>query len=197
MTKDFFKKYSPNPKELKQNKLLGILGDRLYRPSLWHLNRHSVAKAFAIGLFCAWLPLPFQTIIAATLAVYFSAHLPLSVVLVFITNPITIPPMFYFAYWLGNKLLLREVDNFNFELSWEWLMTGMLQVWQPLFFGSLILGIVSSIVGYIAIHVLWRHNIHCRWKERKAHRRLRQIKKRAAKQARKSQKKKSKQNNLA
>lgn len=188
MPKEFFKKYSPNPKQLKENKALGILGDHLYRPSLWHLNRHSVAKAFAVGLFCAWLPLPFQTVIAAILAIYFCAHLPLSVALVFLTNPITIPPMFYFAYSLGNKLLLKEAGDFNFELSWEWVSTGMLQVWQPLLFGSLILGIISSTLGYIIIHLIWRYNTKCRWQERKARRKQRKKKKLAvqlAKQAKK------------
>ncbi len=172
MPKAFFKKYSPNPKQLKKNKALNILGGHLYRESLWHLNRHSVAKAFAIGLFCTWLPFPFQTVIAASLAVYFCAHIPLSVALVFVTNPITIPPMFYFAYWLGNKILLREVGDFNLELSWEWFTTGLLQVWQPLLFGSLILGIISSVLGYITIQLLWRYNIKRRWAERKARRRL-------------------------
>ncbi len=183
MPKEFFKKYSPNPKQLKKNKALGILGDHLYRPSLWHLNRHSVAKAFAIGLFCTWIPFPFQTILAAILAIYFCAHIPLSIALVFITNPITIPPMFYFAYWLGNKLLLQEGGSFNFELSWEWFTTGMLQVWQPLLFGSLILGIISSILGYITIHLIWRYNIKKRWQERKARRKLRKKKKLEAKLA--------------
>jgi len=171
MPKEFFKKYSPDPNQLRKHKILGILGDRLYRPSLWHLNRHSVARAFAIGLFCTWLPFPFQSIIAATLAIFFIAHIPLSIALVFVTNPITIPPMFYFAYWLGNKLLLRKVGEFNFELSWEWFTTGMLQVWQPLLFGSLLLGIISSILGYICIHLLWRYNIKRRWQERKRCRR--------------------------
>lgn len=185
MPKEFFKKYSPDPKQLKKNKALAILGDHLYRPSLWHLNRHSVAKAFAVGLFCAWLPLPFQTLIAATLAVIFCAHIPLSVVLVFLTNPITIPPMFYFAHWLGNKLLLKEAGDFNFELSWEWLTTGMLQVWQPLLFGSLILGIISSTLGYVAIHLIWRYNIKLRWQKRKERRKLRKQNKLEAKLAKK------------
>jgi len=183
MPKKFFKRYSPNPASLRNNKALGFLGDRLYRPNLWHLNRHSVAKAFAIGLFCTWLPFPFQTVIAASLAIFYCANIPLSIVLVFITNPLTIPPMFYFAYRLGNKILMREGSDFNFQLSWEWLTTGMLQVWQPLLFGSLTLAIISSILGYITIQLLWRYNILRRWKERKE---LRKQEKKARKEKKQS-----------
>ncbi|MCK5902259.1 MAG: DUF2062 domain-containing protein [Cocleimonas sp.] len=189
MLKEFFKRYSPNPERLRKNKALNFLGERIYHPSLWHLNRHSVAKAFAVGLFCTWLPMPFQTVIAAALAIFFSAHIPLSIVLVFITNPITIPPMFYFAYRLGNRLLLREESDYSFELSWEWVATGMEQVWQPLLLGSLTLAAISSILGYISIHLVWRYNIHCRWKERrtkhKASRLLRKQQKKALKRAKK------------
>lgn len=173
MPKNFFKKYSPTPEKIKENKALGFLGDRLHRPNLWHLNRHSVAKAFAIGLFCTWLPFPFQTVVAAVLAIYFCANLPLSIVLVFVTNPITIPPMFYFAYRLGNTLLMREPGNFDVELSWEWFSTGLAEVWEPLLFGSLILGVVSSVLGYVAIQLIWRHSIVCRWRERAQLRKLR------------------------
>ena len=38
-------------------------------------------------------------------AVVFRANLPLSVAGVWISNPITMPPMMYFAYLFGNKLL--------------------------------------------------------------------------------------------
>ena len=35
-----------------------IFGKLIYNPNLWHFNRHSVAKAFSVGLFFAWIPVP-------------------------------------------------------------------------------------------------------------------------------------------
>ncbi len=170
MPRNFLKKYSPSPKTIRENKALGCLGESIHQPNLWCMNRHSVAKAFAIGLFCAWIPLPLQTVMAALLAVYYRAHIPLSVALVFVTNPITIPPMFYFAYRLGGLMLGIEPQQVDMSLSWEWLGTTLAHIWQPLLFGCLILGILSSIGGYFLISTLWKKNIKKRWQDRKEER---------------------------
>jgi len=166
MPRKFLKRYSPSPKAIRENKVLSVLGEDLHRPSLWILNRSSVARAFAIGLFCTWIPFPLQTVIAALLAIYYRAHLPLSVALVFITNPITIPPMFYFAYKLGSVMLGMELQVVEMDLSWHWFTSILGQIWQPLLFGCLILAIVSSAVGYFTINTLWRKGVRNRWKER-------------------------------
>jgi uncharacterized protein (DUF2062 family) len=85
------------------------------------LGRKNAARAAAVGLFCAWIPIPFQMILAASLAIFFSANIPLSVALVWLTNPITMPPLFYAAYRLGAWVLQMPVNNFAFELSFRWL----------------------------------------------------------------------------
>jgi len=62
-------------------------------PVLWHLNRRSVAGAVAVGLFVGWLPLPGQMLVAAMLAALVRVHVPLSVVMVWFTNPLTVAPL--------------------------------------------------------------------------------------------------------
>jgi len=57
----------------------------------------------AVGLFCAFVPLPIQMLLAAAAAIIFRVNLPISVGLVWITNPVTIPPMFYFCYKVGTR----------------------------------------------------------------------------------------------
>lgn len=166
MPKKFFKRYSPDPKRIKETPGLGFLGARLHQPSLWHFNRHSVSRAFAIGLFCTWIPFPFQSLIAASGALYFRANLALSVALVFVTNPITIPPMFYFAYRLGNLILGGEESEFNIELSWDWLVNSLGMIWQPLFLGSFLLALFSSMLGYLVVQYIWRRNIRNLQKDR-------------------------------
>jgi hypothetical protein len=127
-----------------------------------------VAKAFAIGLFCMWLPIPFQSILAAILAVFFRANLPLTVVLVFITNPITMPPMLYAAYELGAMIIGHPSTGFNFEPSLEWLKNGLILIWKPFFLGLTVMAVISSLLGYYGVHLLWRLHLLQHLKERRA-----------------------------
>lgn len=147
----------------------------LHEPELWHLHRRSVAGATFIGLFCAFLPVPFQMLIAAFLAVVSRCNLPISVVLVWITNPITMTPMFYFAYRLGAWLLDRRVEVSTIELSWSWLSQHIGQIGLPLVFGSLVCGWVAGVTGMVLVRVAWRLHVVRRWKARRERRRLREI----------------------
>jgi len=167
MPKKLIKKYMPDPEKLKQQKSLQFLGDRLHDPNLWHLNRRSVSLAFAVGLFAAWIPTPGQMAIAAFAAFYFRANLPISVALVWITNPLTMPPMFYFAYIVGLTTLGQSTPDEDFELSIDSLMSSLGDIGGPFLFGCLILAIISSIVGYFSIQIFWKYNVSKQWKSRK------------------------------
>ncbi|MFN3786193.1 MAG: DUF2062 domain-containing protein [Thiothrix sp.] len=167
MPRKFLRKWYPDPEKLKEHKQLQFLGDTLNIPCLWYFNRRNVATAFAIGLGCMWLPIPFQSLLAAVLAVLFRANLPLSVVLVFITNPITMPPMLYGAYLLGANILGASTAGFNFEASLEWLTHGLLLIWKPFFLGVSIMAIASALLGYYGVQLLWRLHLLKHLKERR------------------------------
>ncbi|MEQ8861366.1 MAG: DUF2062 domain-containing protein [Pseudomonadales bacterium] len=139
----------------------------LNEPELWHLHRRSAAGATFIGLFCAFLPVPFQMLIAALLAVLFRCNLPISVVLVWITNPLTITPMFYFAYRLGAWLLDLQLEVGTIRLSWEWLSSHVGTIGWPLLFGSLVCGWVTGVTGMVLVRVAWRLHVLRRWQERR------------------------------
>ena len=174
MPKKFFKRYSPDPKRIRDTPGLGFLGTRLHQPNLWHFNRHSIAKAVAIGLFCTWLPFPFQSVFAATSALFFRANIAISVALVFITNPITIPPLFFFAYQLGNLVLGRKSIDTSIEFNMQWITESLGQIWQPLFLGSFLLALFSSMLGYLTIQFLWRQSVKKRVKQRALERKTKQ-----------------------
>ena len=177
MPKQFFKRLTPHPDKIKKNRWLSWLGSALHDPRLWHFNRHNIAGACAIGLFCMWIPFPPQTVIAAVAAIIIRVNLPLSVALIYITNPITIPPMFYAAYKLGAIILGEPVQSVEFSLSVEWLQTTLELIWQPLLLGCLIVAVLSALIGYYGTHLLWRLHIVQRLKARRACRKARKKKK--------------------
>ncbi len=150
-----------------------MFGSLLNDPNLWHLNRRSAAGAFAVGLFSAFVPIPLQMILAAALAVLFRVNLPISVALVWITNPLTVAPVFYFAYRMGAWLLGHPVQAELAMPSVEQLWNGLNSIWAPLLLGSFILSSVSAICGYLLIRGLWRLNIVRRWKNKRLRNRAR------------------------
>ena len=133
-------------------------------------NRHSVAKAFAVGLFCAFMPVPFQMILAAGLAIIVHANLPMSVALVWITNPITMPAIFYFCYYVGTMVLGGSENSFEFELSWTWLINSLSTIGPAFIVGCLLLAVLFSVLGYVFIQILWRYSINKQWKKRSLNR---------------------------
>jgi len=167
MPKRFIQRISPDPETLRQHKHLKCFGTLLHNPNLWHLNRRSVSGAFAVGLFCAFIPVPFQMVIAAAVAIFFSVNLPLAVLMVWVSNPFTIPPLFYGCYLLGAWLLQTPPQPFNFELSFQWLSDSLFHIWQPFLFGCLIAGTVASLTGYFGMRVAWRMVMVKKWLHRK------------------------------
>jgi len=169
--KNFFKRSLPPVSQIKSHPKLQFFGKLLHDPNLWHLNRRSLTGGMAVGLFMAFIPLPVQMLSAAALAIWFRVNLPLSISLVWITNPITIPPMFYFAYKLGTVLLGMPIQKIDFSLSQEWFFGTLGNIWQPLLLGCFILGTVSALTGYLLVHFLWRLQVTRLWRDRREKRR--------------------------
>lgn len=166
MPKKFIQRFLPDPSKLQKGWSLRILGRLSQNTNLWHLNRRSASGAFAVGLFVAFLPLPAHMLIAASLAILLRVNLPLSVALVWITNPITITPIMYAAYRVGSALLQHPPQPFHFEWSFEWLHTGFATVLPPILVGSIFFGTIAAVVGYITVRTLWRQAVRTAWRKR-------------------------------
>ena len=117
MPRRYLKQILPNPCRIREEGAVRLFGRALQNPNLWHLNRHSVAAAVAVGLFTAFMPVPVQMLLAAAGAVALGCNLPVSVVVVWISNPITMPPIFFAAYKFGAWLLNETPKAVHFEMS--------------------------------------------------------------------------------
>ena len=168
MPKKFIKRYMPDHEKIRSNKHLNkLFGKLLHDPNLLHLNRRSVSTAFFVGLFMSFVPLPSQMIMAAAVAILVRCNLPIAVGLVWISNPVTMPPIFYFAYRVGAWILNTPEHEFAFELSWEWLGSELNAIWEPFLLGCFICGVTFGALGYATIRLLWRLHIVNAIKERR------------------------------
>lgn len=167
MPKKTLLKYLSNADKIRGNSALRPVAHLLERTELWHVNRRSVSTAVFIGLFCAFVPVPSQMLLAAIIAIWLKVNLPISVAMVWISNPITMGPMFYFAYKLGAWLLGSQVTVSEFSWSFGWFMDNAIVVGYPFLLGCLVCSWVSAVTGFVLSRVIWRSHIIRKWRRRR------------------------------
>ena len=171
MPRRFLRRYLPSAASVRGDRTLSrLFGSWLSNPNLWILNRSSVTKAIAIGLFMAFVPVPFQMALAAGAAIYIGCNLPVAVAMVWITNPLTMGPIFYFAYLVGSAILGETAQPIEFAITWGWLTRQLAAVWEPLLLGCLVLGVISAVAGALVVNGIWRLHVVHSWKARRLRR---------------------------
>lgn len=159
---DNLRKHLPTAKEIQQYRYLHIFGDSLKQQELWKFNRQTTAKGVAIGLFCAFLPMPFEMVPAIFIAILMRGNLPFAIAGIWISNPLTWVPLYTPCYLLGAKILNVEpvalTDITIFELGWHYV---------ALWLGCLIIGTTLSVSMHFIISFAWRSQVRQRWKRRR------------------------------
>lgn len=164
------KKHLPTREQLKRTKSLQFLGDMIFESNLWHFNRHSVSYAVLIGSICCFLPMPFQMIPGVLACVLIKCNVPLTIAVIWISNPITMPPMMYFAYRVGSALMGAPAPTEPVNLTLEWFTEQLAIVWQPLLLGCIFCGVVMGVTGFALVRLYWRWKI-ARYKIKRQQRR--------------------------
>lgn len=165
---DNLRKHLPSAKEIQQYRYLHIFGDTLKQPELWHFTRQSTAKGIAVGIFCAFLPMPFEMVPAIFIAAMIGGNLPFAVAGVWLSNPLTWVPLYTPCYLLGAKIIGLEpvaVSQISiFQLGWHYVALWM---------GCLIIGSIISISTHFIISFVWRSQARSRWRRQRASRQKR------------------------
>ena len=167
MPRRFLNRWLPNPGKIRAQTGMGLFGRLLDKRDLWQLNRRSTARAAAIGIFCSMIPVPFQMIVAVSLSIFAGCNVPVAAALCWITNPITMGPIFFGAYKLGAWVLGIPATEVEFEISLDWFTTTLSEVWAPLALGCLVLGASGAILGYSGTHLIWRAAVVREWRSRR------------------------------
>lgn len=171
----FIRKYLPSHDQVRKHRALRWLGPALHSPNLWHLNRRSVARGVAVGLFTGLFPPPFQMISAAVASVALRVNLPVAVVATLYTNPLTMAPIYFFGYQIG-VMVTGERGNANFasldfqELSlpglWQAVRDFIASASEVFLLGVLLEGILFAVIGYFLVDLIWRAHVIYRWRKR-------------------------------
>jgi hypothetical protein len=131
---------------------------------LWSLQRRGITAAVGAGLAICFVPLPIHVPLALTVAILMRINVPAIIGTVFLVNPLTFAPTYYFAYLVGSWLTGSAPQRFAFEMSWDWLQYGLGPLWKPFLVGCAACAICFGIAGRVALESIWR------WKVRKRYR---------------------------
>lgn len=143
-------------------------GKLIHNPNLWHLNRHSVARAVAIGVFWSFAPpIPFLPTLASTLlAIRLRANVALAVAFTWVNNPLTMAPAAYLSYSVG-RLLLRHPPMPDFQPTQAWLSANLPNIWLPYSIGSVVVSCTLAGLTYVLSQEYWKWWVTRRWHRRK------------------------------
>lgn len=152
-----FKKFLPERSQLQQYKAFRIFGNFIHDGDLWHMNEKSVPEAFFWGAICCFMPIPFQMVPCLLFCIWRRCNVPIAIAIVWISNPITMGPMMYFAYEVGAWMTGEAATFSTIELSLDWMLLRLKEIWLPLIVGCATCGLVSGLIGYAATYFYWHH----------------------------------------
>jgi len=131
---------------------------------------HSIALGTTIGIFIGMTPtVGIQMILVIVFAVsvrrLFMFNRVAALITVYISNPLTVVPIYYFDYYIGSFFVKGDatwqafVDNLGADSSlglWDKLVWLFAEVGTPLIVGSLIAATTLSIVTYPLMRIVLR-----------------------------------------
>jgi len=175
----WLKSITPKREALEKHWALKPFAALVAQPGCWSFHRAGVTRAFALGLFIAFIPptpfFPVHIVVCSILGVLFRLNLPVLYATVFLSNPFTWLPQIAGSLWIGSRLLGVSLLPLLRPLGETPLAALAGRVWAPLLLGALVLGIVAATLGYALAQCVWRlrvlHQLRLRRARSGAHRR--------------------------
>ena len=103
----------------------------------------------------------------APLAVMFRVNLPVTMASVWLTNPVTVLPMFYTAVHVGAWATGHAAVDLAFDGTMAGLGPLLDRLWWPFLCGCALCGLLTAAVGYAAVNGVWRVYLVRRWRGRR------------------------------
>ncbi len=129
------------------------------------VNRKSISKGVFWGLLWGFIPMPFQMLAVLATTPFVKFNVPIAISMVWLSNPITMPFMYYMEYKTGLFILGRK-DLCDVQLTLEWFQNNWDNIVVPLYVGTIPYSLLVSFIIYLIINYLWISSV----KREKPHR---------------------------
>jgi uncharacterized protein len=167
----WLKRITPDRHSLEKLWCLKPFKALVFDRGCWTFNRHSVTRAFALGLFIAFIPptpLPVHLVTCVIFGMLLRLNLPVLIATVFVSNPFTWLPQVAGSIWVGAKLTGMDLTPVLHQLGHRNLWLEINELWVPLLLGAAVLGLVAAGVGYILAQGVWRAHVLLHLRRRRA-----------------------------
>ena len=141
----------------RHEKLRAFIKKSKIPPEYLAANRKMISRGVLIGLFIAFIPMPMQMAAVLLFVPFIRFNVPIGLAMCWLSNPITMPPMYYMEYLTGSFLLGIEPEPV--EMTLEWFSNNLDNIFIPLYFGTALYSIVGSISGYFLVNYLWKLSV--------------------------------------
>ncbi len=122
------------------------------------VNRKMVSRAMLVGMFIAFIPMPLQMVAVVAVLPFFRFNALIGIAMVWITNPFTMPAIYYIEYITGNALL-GQPNLHGIELTLEWFSTNLDAIFIPLYVGALFYSTLFAVLSYYLVNWLWIESV--------------------------------------
>ncbi|MDD3477016.1 MAG: DUF2062 domain-containing protein [Sulfurimonas sp.] len=128
-------------------------------------NRKMVSKGVLIGLFIAFIPMPMQMLAVVAVIPFTRFNVPIAISICWLSNPFTMPAMYYMEYLTGSFILGMETTPV--EMTLEWFSQNIGNIFVPLYVGTAFYSVFGSLLGYYLVNHFWRSSVKKDNKSRK------------------------------
>ena len=151
MIRKFLKKTSKN------EKLKDFIRKYKVPNSYLSTNRQMISRAVYLGLFIAFIPMPMQMLAVISFIPLFRFNVPIALAMCWITNPFTMPPLYYVEYLTGSFIL--GIEHKPVEITLEWFSSNMDTIFIPLYTGTFFFSVVGSTSAYFLVNYFWKKSV--------------------------------------
>lgn len=155
--------HAPSRERLEQNRHLRPFAHLIFRSELWRMNRRSVPRGVALGLFVGVM-IPFaHFVVAMFVAVFVRANIPAAMAATFIGFPVIYVVIVALAYKIGEWLLhidamtgIQPISETMQQTQTDHLLQQITGAGLDTALGLFVIASVLALVGYGLTSVFWR-----------------------------------------
>ena len=178
----WLKSHVPQRETLEKNRFVRPFAHLIFRSELWRMNRRSVPRGVALGLFVGVM-IPFaHFVVAMFVAVFVRANIPAAMAATFIGFPVIYVFLVALAYKIGEWLLhldamtgIQPISETMQHTQTDHLLQQITGAGLDTALGLFVIATVLASVGYVLTSVAWRHWVARKRRHRLAAARLRTV----------------------